>query len=97
MNKRLFTGVIFVEGFELILDVKPGNILFTRSGEVKLCDFGISKEVVDSLCGTGTQTFVGTLLYMAVLTPIDWLIFSLNGFEECHIVYGLIYGHWGSR
>jgi mitogen-activated protein kinase kinase len=47
-------------------DVKPGNILLTRGGEVKLCDFGISKEVVESLCGTGEQTFVGTSLYMAV-------------------------------
>lgn len=50
----------------LILDVKPGNVLLTRKGEVKLCDFGISKELVDSLCGTGEQTFVGTSLYMAV-------------------------------
>lgn len=50
-------------------DVKPGNILLTRSGEVKLCDFGISKEVVESLCGTGEQTFVGTSLYMAVPPP----------------------------
>ena len=50
----------------LILDVKPGNILLTRKGEVKLCDFGISKELVDSLCGTAEQTFVGTSLYMAV-------------------------------
>jgi mitogen-activated protein kinase kinase len=48
-------------------DVKPGNILLTRKGEVKLCDFGISKELVDSLCGTGEQTFVGTSLYMAVI------------------------------
>jgi mitogen-activated protein kinase kinase len=45
--------------------VKPGNILLTRGGEVKLCDFGISKEVVESLCGTGEQTFVGTSFYMA--------------------------------
>ena len=50
----------------LTVDVKPGNILLTRQGEVKLCDFGISKELVDSLCGTGDQTFVGTSLYMAV-------------------------------
>jgi mitogen-activated protein kinase kinase len=51
----------------LTVDVKPGNILMTKKGEFKLCDFGISKELVDSLCGTGEQTFVGTQLYMAVI------------------------------
>jgi mitogen-activated protein kinase kinase len=56
-------------------DVKPGNILLTRKGEVKLCDFGISKELVDSLCGTGTQTFVGTSLYMAVFSPPPFPVF----------------------
>jgi len=54
----------------LIVDVKPGNILLTRKGEVKLCDFGISKELVNSLCGTGEQTFVGTSLYMAVHSTV---------------------------
>lgn len=60
----------------LNIDVKPGNILMTRKGEVKLCDFGISKELIDSLCGTGEQTFVGTSLYMAVfLLPKSVLMF----------------------
>ena len=44
-------------------DVKPSNILVSRRCEFKLCDFGISGKLVDSLAKTME---VGCRPYMAV-------------------------------
>ena len=38
-------------------DLKPANILITKSGNIKICDFGISKQIVN---GRGTRTLIGT-------------------------------------
>ncbi|KAL7054462.1 hypothetical protein AAHC03_026050 [Spirometra sp. Aus1] len=42
-------------------DVKPSNILVRRNGEVKLCDFGASGKLIDSVA----HSFVGSRSYMA--------------------------------
>ncbi|KAI9849086.1 MAG: MAP kinase kinase (MEK) [Sclerophora amabilis] len=42
-------------------DVKPSNVLVNSQGSIKLCDFGVSGELVNSIA----DTFVGTSTYMA--------------------------------
>lgn len=44
-------------------DVKPSNILLHRCGDIKLCDFGISGQLVDSIARTKDA---GCRPYMAV-------------------------------
>uniref|UniRef100_A0A3Q3XC06 mitogen-activated protein kinase kinase n=1 Tax=Mola mola TaxID=94237 RepID=A0A3Q3XC06_MOLML len=42
-------------------DVKPSNMLVNTRGHVKLCDFGVSTQLVNSIA----KTYVGTNAYMA--------------------------------
>lgn len=43
-------------------DVKPSNILVNSNGEIKICDFGVSGQLIDSMA----NSFVGTRSYMSV-------------------------------
>ena len=43
-------------------DIKPSNILCNSRGSIKLCDFGVSGELINSIA----NTFVGTSIYMSV-------------------------------
>ncbi|GAA5876292.1 hypothetical protein JCM8547_008879, partial [Rhodosporidiobolus lusitaniae] len=42
-------------------DVKPSNILLNSFGQIKICDFGVSGELINSVA----DTFVGTSTYMS--------------------------------
>ncbi|KAG6330898.1 hypothetical protein ID866_8192 [Astraeus odoratus] len=46
----------------IYVDIKPSNILFNSQGQIKICDFGVSGELINSIA----DTFVGTSTYMSV-------------------------------
>ena len=65
LSLKQFADVSFLPGCAVIMyfiDIKPSNILFNSKGQIKICDFGVSGELINSIA----DTFVGTSTYMSV-------------------------------
>lgn len=63
-----------------LADVKPSNVLINALGQVKMCDFGISGYLVDSVAKT---IDAGCKPYMAVSTAPGVGIGSAAAFKSC--------------
>ncbi|KAI9009126.1 kinase-like domain-containing protein [Hyaloraphidium curvatum] len=59
----VLSGLVYLyDTFRIIhRDVKPSNILLNSRGEVKIADFGVSGQLINSMA----NTFVGTSSYMS--------------------------------
>ena len=64
ISKQLLLGIAYLhEHFHIHRDLKPGNILLSQQGQVKLADFGLLKELQTTF--SQTDTLLGTIVYMS--------------------------------
>ncbi|KAJ5192947.1 hypothetical protein N7449_009089 [Penicillium cf. viridicatum] len=63
ITESVLAGLVYLYEAHRIMhrDIKPSNILLNSRGNIKLCDFGVATETVNSIA----DTFVGTSTYMA--------------------------------
>lgn len=75
-NRLLHRGslFLFLLMFFFFLDLKPANVMMFSSGELKVCDFGLSRLM--SLKTKIVRTNVGTPYYM-----VSFLITALQSFH----------------
>ncbi|CAG8515368.1 7320_t:CDS:10 [Diversispora eburnea] len=67
IGESVLNGLVYLYSRKIIhRDIKPSNILVTRKGEIKICDFGVSGDLVLSWA----NTFLGTSYYMAVSADV---------------------------
>jgi mitogen-activated protein kinase kinase len=63
ITESVLAGLVYLYEAHRIMhrDIKPSNVLVNSRGNIKLCDFGVATETVNSIA----DTFVGTSTYMA--------------------------------
>lgn len=62
MAVYIIQGLLYMWSLKILhRDIKPSNVLVNTMGQIKLCDFGVSVQLVESIA----RTYVGTNAYMA--------------------------------
>lgn len=62
MAVAIVEGLCYMWALKILhRDIKPSNVLVNTNGQVKLCDFGVSTQLVKSIA----KTYIGTNAYMA--------------------------------
>ena len=80
-------------------DVKPGNMLVLKGGDVRIIDFDCSKRLTPETCNDGASWYAGTERYMApeVKAPRDGRRYGLPAdVYSCGIVLREFAGHLSS-
>jgi tRNA A-37 threonylcarbamoyl transferase component Bud32 len=72
-------------------DMKPSNVMLADGGWVKVMDFGIARQVMDSLLTT-TNTIVGTPVYMAPEQAMGAVVKESDVFALGVTLYELLTG-----
>lgn len=66
LGRQLGGAIAFAHSRDVIhRDLKPGNVLITSAGRVKLADFGIARLIGDTARHTQTGQAIGTAAYFA--------------------------------
>jgi hypothetical protein len=80
ISSRVLKGLAFLHStHQLHRDIKPSNLLINHFGDVKVSDFGIVREMENSMAKA--TTFVGTLTYMSP----ERIASEVRGHSSAHI------------
>lgn len=60
-------------------DVKPSNILVNSAGEIKICDFGVSGQLIDSMANSfvGTRSYMSVRIYVVIIALLSLILINV--------------------
>lgn len=62
LTQKIIMGLLYLSSNHMLhRDMKPANVLINTNGDVKLCDFGVSRKLLSNRA----KTFIGTMRYMS--------------------------------